>query len=96
MVLEKDAEDQLGRSCGKLRSITRSQGGEEILQTIKRRNDNWVGHILRRGCLRKQATEGIIEGCIEVKGERGRRRNQLPDGQRGYLKLKEEALDRTL
>jgi len=96
VVLEKDADDQLDRSCGKLRSITRSQGGEEILQTIKRRNDKWDGHILRRGCLRKHPPEGMIEGCIEAKGGRRRRRNQLLDGQRGYWKLEEEALDRTL
>jgi len=96
MVLEKDAEDKLDRSCGKLRSIIRSQGGEEILQTIKRMNDNWVGHILRRGCLRKHPTEGMIVGCTEVKGGQGRTRNQLLDGLRGYWKLKEEALDRTV
>jgi hypothetical protein len=29
VVLEKDAEDQLDRSCEKLRSITTSQGGQE-------------------------------------------------------------------
>jgi hypothetical protein len=29
MVLEKNEEDQLDRSCEKLRSITQSQGGEE-------------------------------------------------------------------
>ena len=29
MVLEKDGEDQLDRSCEERRSITESQGGEE-------------------------------------------------------------------
>ena len=29
VVLEKDGEDQLDRSCEKLRTITKSQGGEE-------------------------------------------------------------------
>jgi hypothetical protein len=39
-----------------------------ILQTIKRRKANWIGHILRRDCLLKHVTEGRIE----VKGRRGR------------------------
>ena len=40
-----------------------------------------------------------IEGSIEVTGRRGRRRKQLLDDlkeKRGYWKLQEEALDRTL
>jgi hypothetical protein len=66
-----------------------------ILHTIKRRKANWIGHILRRNCLLKHATEGKIEGT----GSRGKRRKQLLDDlgeTRGYWKLKEEALDRTL
>jgi hypothetical protein len=42
--------------------------------------------------------EGKIEGRIEVKGRRGRRRKQLLDElreTREYCKMKEEALDRT-
>jgi len=34
-VQEKDGEDQLGRSCEECRSITHSQGREDILHTIK-------------------------------------------------------------
>jgi hypothetical protein len=54
---------------------------------------------LRRKCLVKHDIEGKIEGMIEVTGRRGRRRKQLLDDlkdQRGYWKLKKEALDRTL
>jgi hypothetical protein len=43
--------------------------------------------------------EGKLEGRIEMKGRRGRRRKQLLDDtkeRRRYSKLKEEALDRTL
>jgi hypothetical protein len=43
--------------------------------------------------------EGKLEGRIEVTGRRGRRRKQLLDDlkeKRGYWKLKEEALGRTL
>jgi len=45
-----------------------------ILQTIKIRKANWIGHILRRYCLLKHVIEGKIEGRIEVTGRRGRRR----------------------
>ena len=47
----------------------------------------------------KHVIEGKVEGRIEVTRRRGRRRKQLVDDlkeKRGYWKLKEEALDRTL
>jgi hypothetical protein len=43
--------------------------------------------------------DGQIEGRIEVTGRGARRRKQLLDdlkGEKGYWKLEEEALDRTL
>jgi len=69
-----------------------------VLQTIRRRA-NWIGHILHRNCLLKHVIEGKIEGRIEVTGRWGRRHKQLLNERkekRGYRKLKEEALDRTL
>jgi hypothetical protein len=48
-----------------------------ILQTIKRRKDNWIGHILRKNCLLKHVIEGKIKGRINVTGRRGRRSKQL-------------------
>jgi len=65
----------------------------------KKKNGNWVGHILRRDCPVKHGTDGEIEGRIEVLGRRGRRCTQLPDGfkeTRKYWKLKEESEDRTV
>jgi hypothetical protein len=47
--------------------------------TEKRRNANWIGHILPRNCLLKHITEGKIEVGIEVAGSRGRKRMQLLD-----------------
>ena len=47
----------------------------------------------------KHVIEGKLEGRIEMTGRRDRRRKQLLDDltkTRGYRKLKEEALDRTL
>jgi hypothetical protein len=66
----------------------------KILQTIKRRKANWIGHILRRNCLLKHVIEGKLEGTAI----RGRRRRHLIEDRkkkRRYWKLKEEALDRT-
>jgi hypothetical protein len=70
-----------------------------ILQTINRREANWIGHVLRRNCLLKHVIEGKVEGRIEATRRRGRRRKQLLDDfkeKRRYWKLKEEALDRIL
>jgi hypothetical protein len=58
-----------------------------------------IGHILRRNCLLRYVTEGKIKGMTELTGRRRKKRKQLLDGlneKRGYCKLKEEALDRTL
>ena len=70
-----------------------------ILQEIRKRKANWIGHILRRNCLLKQVIEGKIQIEMEVTRSRGRRRNKLLDDfkdRRGYCHLKEEALDRTM
>jgi hypothetical protein len=70
-----------------------------ILHTIKRRNANWIGHILRRNCLLKHVIEGKVEGRIDMTGRRGRRRKQLLEDLKEksrYWKLKEEALDHAL
>ena len=66
-----------------------------ILHTIKRRNANWIGRILRRNCLPKH----LFQEWVGVTGRRGKRRKQLPDNihkMTGYWKMKEETLTRTL
>ena len=70
-----------------------------ILYTVNRRKGNWTGHILCRNCLLKHVIEGKLEGRIKVIERRERRRKQLldnPKATRGYWKLKEEVLDRSL
>ena len=70
-----------------------------ILNEIRKRKANWIGHILGRNCLLKQVIEGKIKGEIEVTRRRGRRRKkQLDDlkDRRGYSHLREEGLDRTM
>ena len=96
VVLEKDEEDQLYRSCEKWRSVNEQRN---ILHEIRKRKANWIGHILRRNCLLHNVIEGKIKGGIAVTGRRGRRRRKLLDDlkdRRGYSHLKEEALDRTM
>ena len=64
-----------------------------ILQTVKRRKANWIGHIFHRDCPLKRVIEEI-----EVRRKRGRRGKQLIYGlkeRRGCCKPKQEALDRT-
>ena len=70
-----------------------------ILNEIRKRKANWIGHILRRNCLLKQVIEGKIKREMEVTRRRGRRRKTLLDDlkdRRGYSHLKEEALARTM
>ena len=71
----------------------------DILHEIRKQKANWIGHILRRNWLLKQAIEGKIKGEMEVTRRQGRRRKKLLDDlkdKRGYSHLKEEALDRTM
>jgi hypothetical protein len=79
--------------------LQRIKEGRNILHTINRRRADWIGDILRRNCVLKHVIEGKLEGRIKVIGRRGRRRKQLldnPKETRGYWKLKEEILDRSL
>jgi hypothetical protein len=50
-----------------------------ILHEIRKWKANWIGHILRRNCLLKQAIEGKIQGQIEVTRRQGRKRKKLLD-----------------
>jgi hypothetical protein len=79
--------------------LHRVKEGRIILRTINGSKANCFDHILRRNCLLKHVIEVKVEGRAEVTGGRGRGRKQLLDDlqeNRGYWKLKEEALDRTL
>jgi hypothetical protein len=65
------------------------------IHIMKRREVNWTGHILRSNCLLKHVTEGKTGGT----GGRARRYKQLLNDlkeTRGYWRLKEEAVDRTI
>ena len=75
--------------------LRRVKRESSILHTVERRKANWIGHSWRRNCLLKHITEGKVEGT----GRRERRHKQLQyevKERRGYWKLKEEALHRTV
>jgi hypothetical protein len=55
--------------------LLRVKEERNILHTIKRRKDNWIGHILRRNCLLKHVIEVKLEARIEVV-ERRRRKHE--------------------
>jgi len=44
-----------------------------ILQTIKFRKANWIGHVLGKNCLLKHVIKGKIEGRIEATERRGKK-----------------------
>jgi hypothetical protein len=78
--------------------LHRVKENRDIIQTMKRRRANWIGHIWRRNSLLRHVIEGTVAGG-EKKGRRGRRRkqplNDLKEKTR-YCKLKKEGLDRSL
>ena len=55
--------------------LERMGEGRIMLELIRKRKRNWLGHWLRRNCLLKDALEGIVNG----KEVRGRRRYQMID-----------------
>jgi hypothetical protein len=67
-----------------------------IVETMKRRKANWIGHILLRNCHLEHVIAGNEERKGSSDGKKRRRSKQLLDDlkeMRGYCKLKEEALD---
>ena len=69
-----------------------------ILQTVKRKKDNWICLTLRRNFHLKHAFRENIEERIEGAKRRGRRRKELLDHlkKKGEVEIEEEALDYTL
>jgi len=88
---------ELGLNSVLTKAMTVLCEGHKFAQ--KSRKANWIGGILRRNCLLKQITAEKIERRAVVTRRWGRRGKQLLYNlkeMRGYWKLKEEALYRTL
>ena len=68
--------------------------GEErnMLEVIRKRKRNWIGHCWRRDCILKEGIEGMVEG----KRERGKRRYQMLDNiqENKYSQMERLAMDR--
>jgi hypothetical protein len=58
VVLEKDEEENWTDRVRK-EALHRDEE-RNILRTVKRRKDKWIGHILHRNCLLKHVVEGKI------------------------------------
>jgi hypothetical protein len=59
--------------------LLRVKEQRNVLHEIRKRKENWFGHVLRRNCLLQWVIEGKIQGGIEVTGRQGRRRRKLLD-----------------
>jgi hypothetical protein len=63
--------------------LQRVKDERNILQIIKRKKANWIGHILRRNCLLKHFIEGKTKGMMEMTGIRERRCKKLLHDRKG-------------
>ena len=79
--------------CVRNEGVMRSHEGERCPAYNKKRECNWIGHILHRNCLLKNFSVGERGGNREGKGRRGGRLQQLQDirEERRYWELKEES-----
>ena len=62
MVLEKGGEDHLDLSLRNEEVLHRVKKDRNILHTVKRKANNWIGCILSRYHILKHVTEGKREG----------------------------------
>jgi hypothetical protein len=68
VVLEKDGEDPLDRSCEKV--VHRIKEERNIVHTLERRKSNEMCHTLIGTVFLKHTVEGKIGGEIEVTGRK--------------------------
>ena len=80
VLLEKNGEIEHIRN-EKVLHIDKKE--RNILQTIKERQANWIGHILSMNCFVKDIIEGKVERRTEVTEWRAVRSKQLQDDFKG-------------
>ena len=73
--MEKDGASKMDRQNKKCIVLERVGEGRIMLEQIRKRKRNWLGHWLRRNCLLKDALDGMVNG----KKVQGRRRYQMID-----------------
>jgi hypothetical protein len=73
--------------------LQRVQENRSLLGDIIKRKRNWLGHVLRHDCLLKDMLEGSVEG----KNKRGRKRTKMVDSIKAggsYEEMRRKAWDR--
>jgi hypothetical protein len=88
-------QNRISNEDGSWRILPRVKEEKNIVQTIKRRKANRIGHILRRNRFPKHVTEWKIKWREDEEEDISIGWMTLK-GMKSYWKLKEEALDRTL
>ena len=73
--MEKDGACKMTDKIKNAVVLERMGEGRIMLELIRKRKINWLGHWLRRNCLLKDAQEGMVNG----KKVRGRRIYQMID-----------------
>ena len=74
--MEKDGACKVDRQNKKNAALLERVGeGRIMVELVRKRKRNWLGHWLRRNCLLKDSLEGMVNG----KKVRGRRRYQIID-----------------
>jgi hypothetical protein len=68
-----------------VRHTSRVKEERNILDTLKRKKANWIGHILHRNCLLKCVIEKKIERETELMRRRGKRCKHLLDGHKNEM-----------
>ena len=68
--MEKDGACKMDTQNKNAVVLKRMGEGRTMLELLKKRKGNWLGHWLRRNCLLKDDLEGMVNG----KKFRGRRR----------------------
>ena len=84
--MEKDGECKMDRQNKDAVVLERVGEGKIMLELIRKRKRNWLGHWLRRNSLLKDSVEGMVNG----KKVRGRRRYQMINGLSEITKSKAE------
>ena len=74
-MLEQDGDDR-GKNKEVLKRVKEERN---FLHTLKQRNANRIGYILRRNFLLKRVFEGKIKGRVEVEGRRRIRKQLVGD-----------------
>ena len=81
MVLEKNAESIVGRKENQFINSKYSNSTRKLMGNGKRRQAEFLGHVMRKGKLEHLLTTGKVEG----KRSRGRQRIKKEDGIAAWL-----------